>query len=110
MHVVTKWIGNSDSVAVQHYLQVTNDHFERAANGAFDGDGFELDIDAIFKEAARNQAQSGQDSQEPATTGDDTKKAQASEGSEACASSRAESSEAGDPELPPRGVEPLSPP
>ncbi|MEM6484194.1 MAG: tyrosine-type recombinase/integrase [Pseudomonadota bacterium] len=30
MHVVTAWIGNSEAVAVKHYLQVTDDHFRRA--------------------------------------------------------------------------------
>jgi len=30
-HVVTKWIGNSPAVAREHYLQVTEEHFERAA-------------------------------------------------------------------------------
>jgi integrase len=30
MHVVCKWIGNSQPVALRHYLQVTDQHFERA--------------------------------------------------------------------------------
>jgi hypothetical protein len=30
-HVVCAWIGNSKKVARAHYLQVTDDHFERAA-------------------------------------------------------------------------------
>ena len=30
-HVVTKWLGNSIQVAAAHYLQVTDEHFERAA-------------------------------------------------------------------------------
>lgn len=30
MHVVCQWIGNSESVAKRHYLQVTSDHFDRA--------------------------------------------------------------------------------
>ncbi len=30
MHVVTAWIGNSAAVAKKHYLQVTDEHFERA--------------------------------------------------------------------------------
>ena len=30
MHVVCKWIGNSQPVAAAHYLQLTDDHFERA--------------------------------------------------------------------------------
>jgi len=31
-HVVCSWIGNSERVAAKHYLQVTEDHFARAAN------------------------------------------------------------------------------
>ncbi len=35
MHVVCAWIGNSERVAHKHYLQVTEEHFTRAAqNGA----------------------------------------------------------------------------
>ena len=30
-HVVCAWIGNSKAVAREHYLQVTEEHFERAA-------------------------------------------------------------------------------
>ncbi len=30
-HVVAKWLGNTVEVATQHYLQVTEDHFRRAA-------------------------------------------------------------------------------
>ena len=30
IHVVCAWIGNSESVAAKHYLQVTDEHFERA--------------------------------------------------------------------------------
>jgi hypothetical protein len=29
--VVSAWIGNSIPVAIKHYLQVTDDHFDRAA-------------------------------------------------------------------------------
>jgi len=35
-HVVCAWIGNSKAVAREHYLQVTQEHFERAA-GLSDG-------------------------------------------------------------------------
>ena len=31
MHVVCKWIGNTQAVAAKHYLQVTDDHFKQAA-------------------------------------------------------------------------------
>jgi integrase len=30
VHVVAGWLGNTPSVATQHYLQVTDDHFRRA--------------------------------------------------------------------------------
>jgi integrase len=30
IHVVCNWIGNSEAVAAKHYLQVTEDHFEKA--------------------------------------------------------------------------------
>ena len=30
-HVVCAWIGNSQKVAAKHYLQVTDDHFEKAS-------------------------------------------------------------------------------
>ncbi len=33
LQVVTKWLGNTEAVALKHYLQVTDDHFERAASG-----------------------------------------------------------------------------
>jgi len=32
MHVVCAWIGNSQPVAQKHYLQLTDEHFERATN------------------------------------------------------------------------------
>ena len=37
LHVVTEWIGNSQPVALKHYLQVTDEDYERASslpNGA----------------------------------------------------------------------------
>ena len=33
IHVVCAWIGNSQAVARKHYLQVTDEHFDRAASG-----------------------------------------------------------------------------
>ena len=32
-HVVCRWIGNSEDVAREHYLQVTPEHFQRAVTG-----------------------------------------------------------------------------
>lgn len=34
MHVVCAWIGNSEPVAAKHYLQVTDEHYARAVEGA----------------------------------------------------------------------------
>ncbi len=33
MHVICGWIGNSQPVAMKHYLQITDEHFERAIKG-----------------------------------------------------------------------------
>jgi integrase len=33
LHVVTAWLGNSPDVARKHYLQTTEEHFDRAAGG-----------------------------------------------------------------------------
>ena len=32
-HVVCDWLGNSETVAMEHYFQTTEDHFERAVRG-----------------------------------------------------------------------------
>ena len=45
-HVVCAWIGNSKAVARKHYLQVTDEHFERASY-----------VPAGGSEAAQNAAQ-----------------------------------------------------
>ena len=33
IHVVTAWLGNTPQIAMKHYLQVTDDDFERASQG-----------------------------------------------------------------------------
>jgi len=38
IHVVCSWIGNTAMIAVKHYLQVTDDYFERAAKSAANSD------------------------------------------------------------------------
>lgn len=30
LHVVTAWLGNSQLIAAKHYLQVTDEHFQKA--------------------------------------------------------------------------------
>ncbi len=37
LHVVCAWLGNSEAVAMEHYLQVTDDDFKRAVNGQIGG-------------------------------------------------------------------------
>ncbi len=37
LHVVTAWIGNSVNVAMQSYLQLTEDYYKRAANRGAQG-------------------------------------------------------------------------
>jgi integrase len=49
LHVVTAWIGNSARVAMQHYLQITDADFKKAAGGAVSG-----------AEAVQNPVQSGE--------------------------------------------------
>jgi len=34
LHVVVSWLGNSEAVAARHYLQVTDEHFRKAASKA----------------------------------------------------------------------------
>ncbi len=58
MHVVCKWIGNSQPVAAKHYLQLTDEHFAQAISG---------DESAISK-AAQNAAQKAHE-----TAGNDAK-------------------------------------
>ncbi len=50
-HVVTAWIGNSQATAREHYLQVRDEHFERAIRGPTNANG-----------AAHRTAQSGAES------------------------------------------------
>ena len=33
-HVACEWIGNSEKIAQQHYLQTTDEHFEKAAGSS----------------------------------------------------------------------------
>ncbi|MFA9480439.1 tyrosine-type recombinase/integrase, partial [Phycisphaerales bacterium AB-hyl4] len=58
LHVVCRWIGNTEMVATKFYLQFTDEHFERAVQPAGSGD-----------EAAQNAAQ--QSAAEPCTDAND---------------------------------------
>ena len=72
MHTVCKWIGNSQPVAAKHYLQVTDEHFERAISGD----------ELIDAEAAHNAAQKAHE------TGGTPQKAARSRNAESAVSSR----------------------
>ena len=52
LHVVVKWLGNSQQVASKHYLQTTNEHFEQAVKPLRQEGG------APTSKAAHNAAQS----------------------------------------------------
>lgn len=58
-HVVCGWIGNSEAVARKHYLQVTDDHFERAIRG---------DAEAAQNPAQQVHAEGRNDSQDESAT------------------------------------------
>jgi integrase len=51
LHVVCAWIGNSSAIAAKHYLQVTDEHFDRAMAG------YGTAPDKAAQKAAQNPAQ-----------------------------------------------------
>jgi integrase len=57
MHVVCEWIGNSQPVAVKHYLQVTEDHFARALKSAAKSDALPVQ-NPVQQPAARCRTES----------------------------------------------------
>ncbi|MBI1369021.1 MAG: tyrosine-type recombinase/integrase [Planctomycetes bacterium] len=98
MHVVCRWIGNSEPVAAKHYLQMTDEHFERAVAGHGSKD---------INKAAQNAAQK---LHERRRTGRKKKNAKATEGFDASKDTPdflATSCRCETYGIPPRGVEPL---
>lgn len=86
-HVVCYWIGNSESVARKHYLQVTPAHFEKAAQNPAQH----------AAESSRRDSQAGQaECAEPALCGP------VRDDAPYCKPLHSK-------EIPPRGLEPLSP-
>ncbi|HJN07073.1 MAG TPA: tyrosine-type recombinase/integrase [Pirellulaceae bacterium] len=57
-HVVCKWMGNSQQVARKHYLQMTDEHFERALEG-----GAKSGADVAQNQAQQTHAQDRTNSQ-----------------------------------------------
>ncbi len=67
-HVVCAWIGNSEAVARKHYLQVTDDHFARAAGGGAES-GAAAVRNPVRQAAASSRTFPHQKRQTPAETG-----------------------------------------
>jgi integrase len=59
LHVVCAWIGNSQPVAAKHYLQVTDEHFEQAANGTRNGGGLNGNLPSSALQNALQHAAAG---------------------------------------------------
>jgi len=73
-HIVCAWMGNSELVARDHYLQITDEHFARAAGGADESGAESGAAPAGF--ASRHVASTRDDettTPEPATTNDDVR-------------------------------------
>jgi integrase len=66
LHVVTAWFGNSQRVALRHYLQVTDDDFERAIGG-----GAESGAKAVQNTVQQPAAPESSDEQETTQAPDD---------------------------------------
>lgn len=60
MQVVCKWMGNSQAVALGHYLQVTDDHFERAVR------------ESVIGKTTQNPTQPMPDNARPSETSEDS--------------------------------------
>ncbi len=101
-HVVTAWIGNSEAVARKHYLQVTDEHFERAARGNTPGN-----TKVTQKSAQPTPAQKRTKSQKGLQ---ETTKASVSQGFMLAGATESDSVQPFPilDNIPPRGVEPLS--
>ena len=87
LHVVCEWIGNSQPTAAKHYLQVTEEHFAKAAQNP---------AQHPAKSGGKSSQREAEGEAEPAT----------------CGAMRKETAPCHDREpftIPPRGVEPLSP-
>ncbi len=98
MHVVCKWIGNSQPVAAKHYLQLTDEHFAQAISGG----------ESAGAEAAQNAAQKAHE-----TAGNDEKAVPVAESERAETSSGFESypKSSGyftDEKMPCTGLEPVT--
>src|SRR5439155_18151446 len=77
---VCDWLGNSQPVAIEHYAQVTTQHFADATatptgpTAAAEQNGSEAESEAVAMQKAKQQAaaSNGGDSQETQTAGENT--------------------------------------
>ncbi|NOY41263.1 MAG: site-specific integrase [Planctomycetes bacterium] len=105
LHVVCSWIGNTAAIAAKHYLQVTDAHFAKAACTPSNQGGAESG--ALYAEkGAQNAAQSTLASS--CTEDKNTKKAWGNQAKVQLGAIARTSEQVST--VPPRGVEPLSPP
>ncbi len=70
LHVVTAWLGNSQLVAAKHYLQVTDEHFERAIAAQVSPDAASEPAQADGSPNSSGAKQEAQDRSEQGSAGD----------------------------------------
>jgi len=97
LHVVCKWIGNSKPVAAEHYLQLTDEHFDRAIQ----------EQPTIIEKAAHNAAQKLHETARNDLKHNQDSDSQPSGNSEDFALIPSASEPCEIEKIPPRGVEPL---
>lgn len=90
IHVVCSWIGNTERIAAKHYLQVTDDYFERAAKSS--ASALQNPVQQGAALSCNEGPEMTQGSTEPSLTRNDAT---------LCESVRCTG-------IPPRGLEPLS--
>jgi integrase len=95
-HVVCAWIGNSEVVARDHYLQITDEHFAKAAEAASETGGAESGAASARKASQDVAPCSGSDSANAASAG-------------ACDSVRDDAMQCEEVEMGDTGLEPVTP-
>jgi integrase len=66
-HVVCRWLGNSELVAAKHYLQLTDEHFEKAT-GEVSGAPLKAPLDTPLRGTLASQSDSADEPQTPVFT------------------------------------------
>jgi integrase len=97
-HVVNAWIGNSRRVAEKHYLQVTDEHFERATRAAKSDVTFCQTDELALQNPTQHPAATSR------TNPQDTKKARVNQALVRDDASACDTLQ--NPKAPPRGLEP----